>query len=109
MPVSGTRHVTAQFFERAGVPPDALNVVMGLGSPEALKGLVATGVGFAIISKTAVVKEVRLGQLVQIALSPRLVRHLSVVYPKERIRPQIVTSFVAFAKARLVALTSDQQ
>ena len=106
---SGTRQVTDHYFERAGVPPDSLNVVMELGSPEALKGLVATGLGFAIISKTAVVKEVRLGQLVQIALSPRLVRHLSVVYPKERIRPQIVTSFVAFAKARLVALTSDQQ
>ncbi|MDQ2917438.1 MAG: LysR family transcriptional regulator [Casimicrobiaceae bacterium] len=106
---SGTRQVTDHYFERAGVPPDSLNVVMELGSPEALKGLVATGLGFAIISKTAVVKEVRLGQLVQIALSPRLVRHLSVVYPKERIRPQIVTSFVAFAKTRLVALTSDQQ
>ena len=106
---SGTRQVTDHYFERAGVPPDSLNVVMELGSPEALKGLVATGLGFAIISKTAVVKEVRLGQLVQIALSPRLVRHLSVVYPKERIRPQIVTSFVAFAKTRLVALTSDPQ
>jgi DNA-binding transcriptional LysR family regulator len=82
--------------------------VMELGSPEALKGLVATGLGFAIISKTAVVKEIRLAQLVQIPLSPRIVRYLSVVYPKERFHSQIVTSFVTFAKTRLSALAAER-
>jgi len=78
--------------------------VMELGSPETLKGLVATGLGFAIVSRATVAKETRLGQLVQIALSPRLNRHLSVVYPKERFHSRLVGSFVQFAKERLVAL-----
>ena len=39
-----------------------------LGSPEAIKGLVATGMGFAIMSRVIVAKELRLGQLVQIPL-----------------------------------------
>ena len=103
---SGTRQVTDHYFEKAGIPLGSLNVVMELGSPEALKGLVATGLGFAIISKMAVLKEIRLEQLVQIPLSPRLVRHLSVVYPKERFRSQTVTSFVTFAKERLVTLAA---
>jgi len=107
-PGSGTRQVTDHYFEKAGVPPDSLNVVMELGSPEALKGLVATGLGFAIISKTAVVKEIRLAQLVQIPLSPRIVRYLSVVYPKERFHSQIVTGFVTFAKTRLSALAAER-
>lgn len=104
---SGTRQVTDHYFEKAGIAPDALNVVMELGSPEALKGLVATGLGFAILSRAAIRKEIELGQLVQIPLAPRLVRYLSVVYAKERFHSQTVTSFVAFAKARLIALTSE--
>ena len=105
---SGTRQVTDHYFEKAGISKGALNVVMELGSPEALKGLVATGLGFAIISRTAVLKEIRLAQLVQIPLSPRLVRDLSVVYPKERFHSQMVTTFVTFAKVRLAGLTADR-
>ena len=68
----------------------------------------ATGLGFAIISKAAVVKEIRLGQLVQIPLSPRLVRYLSVVYPKERFQSQMVNNLVQFAKERLAALAAER-
>lgn len=107
-PGSGTREVTDHYFEKAGVPADSLSVVMEVGSPEALKGLVASGVGFALISKAAIVNEIRLGQLVQIPLSPRLVRYLSVVYPKERFHSQMVKSFVTFAKTRLSVLTAER-
>ena len=103
-PGSGTREVIDHYLQKAGVPPDTLQVVMELGSPEALKGLVATGLGFAIMSRASAAKETRLGQLVQIALSPRLKRHLSVVYPKERFHSRLVGSFVQFAKERLAAL-----
>jgi len=103
-PGSGTREVIDHYLEKAGVPPDSLQVVMELGSPEALKGLVATGLGFAIMSRTTVRKETQLGQLVQIPLAPRLNRHLSVVYPKERFHSRLVSGFVQFAKERLVAL-----
>jgi hypothetical protein len=34
---------------------------MELGSPEALKGVVATGLGFAIVSRAVVEKETQLG------------------------------------------------
>jgi DNA-binding transcriptional LysR family regulator len=81
-------------------------VVMELGSPEALKGLVATGLGFAIMSRATVAKETQLGQLVQIALSPRLNRHLAVVYAKERFHSRLVSGFVQFARERLAAMQS---
>ena len=63
--------------------------------------LVATGLGFAIMSRATVANEIRLGQLVQVPLMPRLVRSMSVVYPKERIHSQMVSSFVEFAKQNL--------
>jgi DNA-binding transcriptional LysR family regulator len=105
-PGSGTREVIDHYLQKAGVAPDTMQVVMELGSPEALKGLVATGLGFAIMSRATVSKESQLGQLVQIALAPRLNRHLAVVYPKERFHSRLVSGFVQFAKERLAALQS---
>ncbi|MBI2753407.1 MAG: LysR family transcriptional regulator [Betaproteobacteria bacterium] len=101
---SGTREVIDNYLQQAGITPESMNVVMELGSPEALKGLVATGLGFTIMSLAAVAKETRLGQLVRVPLSPRLIRNLSVVYPKERFRSRLVNTFVQFAKGRLAAM-----
>ena len=98
---SGTREVVDHYLQKAGI---ALDIVMEAGSPEALKGLVATGLGFAIMSRASAEKEVRLGELVRIPLAPRLIRNLAVVYPKERFHPRLVTAFVEFAKERLAAM-----
>jgi DNA-binding transcriptional LysR family regulator len=100
---SGTREVIDRYLQKAGVPPESLNVVVELGSPEALKGLVATGLGFAIMSRVIVAKELQLGQLVQIPLRPRLIRNFSVVYPKERFHSRLVAGFLAFAKEQLAS------
>ena len=107
-PGSGTREVIDHYLEKAGVSPDALQVVMELGSPEALKGLVATGLGFAIMSRATVVMEMRLGRLVQVPLSPRLKRHFSVVYAKERFHSRLVNSFVELAKERFAAMQAAE-
>ena len=101
---SGTREVIDHYLQKAGLAFDSLQVVMEAGSPEALKGLAATGLGFAIMSRATVAKEVRLGELVRRPLSPRLIRHLSVVYPKERFQSRLVSEFVQFAKERLAAM-----
>lgn len=101
---SGTREVIDHYLQKAGLAFDSLQVVMEAGSPEALKGMAATGLGFAIMSRATVAKEVRLGELVRIPMSPRLMRHLSVVYPKERFHSRLVSEFVQFAKERLSAM-----
>jgi DNA-binding transcriptional LysR family regulator len=98
---SGTREFTDLYFRKAEIAPGELDVVMELGSPEALKGVVGTGLGFAIVSKATVAKEQRLGELVAIPLAPRLMRSLSLVYPREKFRSRLVNTFVDFAKARL--------
>ena len=100
---SGTREVIDRYLQEAGVSPESLNVVVELGSPEALKGLVATGLGFAIMSRVIAAKELQLGQLMQIPLRPRLIRNFSVVYPKERFHSRLVAAFLAFAKEQLAA------
>lgn len=100
---SGTREVLEHYLQKAGLSLESMNVIMEANSPEAIKGLVATGLGFTIISRATVEKEVRVGELVRIPLAPRLRRHFSVVYPKERIQAKVVNEFIRFAKERLAA------
>jgi DNA-binding transcriptional LysR family regulator len=107
-PGSGTREVTDNYFRAAGVPPESLNIVIELGSPEAIKGVVETGIGFAIVSRASVAKEKRLGDLLAIPLKPRLNRTLSMVYPKEKFRSRLVNTFVEFANAKLKQFAAKQ-
>ena len=100
-PGSGTRAVTDGYFEQAGFSAEQISPVMELGSPDAIKGVVETGLGFAIMSKVIVAKEKQLGVLVALPLSPRLTRTLSLVYPKEKFRSRLVTGFVEFSKSKL--------
>jgi len=102
-PGSGTRAVIDRYLQKAGVAPESMNVVVELGSPEAIKGLVATGLGFAIMSRVIAAKELQLGQLVLVPLRPALLRNFSVVYPKERFHSRLVAAFLAFAKEQLYA------
>lgn len=100
---SGTREVVDHYLRKVGIALDSLQVVMEASSPEALKGLVATGLGFTIMSRATVAKEALLGDLVPIPLAPRLIRNFSVVYPKERIHSRVVNAFIAFARERLAS------
>jgi len=100
---SGTRAVVDRYLQQAGVSPESMSRIVELGSPEAIKGLVATGMGFAIMSRVIAAKELQLGQLVQVPLEPPLIRNFSVVYPKERFHSKLVAAFLAFAKERLGA------
>lgn len=104
-PGSGTREFTDGYLRQAGIGPDQMKLVMELGSPIALNGVVETGLGFAIASVGSVRKSQRLGDLIAIPLKPRLIRTLSMVYPKEKFRSRLVTTFVEFAAERLRQLS----
>jgi DNA-binding transcriptional LysR family regulator len=100
-PGSGTREFTDNYFRECGVPPEDLNLLMELGSPEAMKGVVETGIAVAIVSRATIAKELRLGSVIAIPLAPRLMRTLSVVHPKEKFRSRLLTTFVEFATGRM--------
>ena len=103
---SGTREFADQYLAAAGVAADDLNIVMELGSPEAIKGVVETGIGIAIMSRASVVKELKIGSLVALPLRPRLMRKLSLVYPQNKFRARLLTTFVEFATMRMRALAA---
>jgi DNA-binding transcriptional LysR family regulator len=100
-PGSGTREFTDNYLRDCGVVPDDLRVTMELGSPEAMKAVVETGIAIAVLSRATITKELELGSLVAIPLAPRLIRTLSLVHPKERFRSRLVKTFVDFATRRM--------
>jgi DNA-binding transcriptional LysR family regulator len=98
---SGTRDVIEAYLRKSGVQPENLQLMMELGSPTALNGVLETSKGFTIASRSSAARALRLGDLVAIPLKPRLTRPLSIMYPKEQFRSRLVTAFVDFASARI--------
>jgi len=95
---SGTREVITEYFNRAGLSHDDLNIVMELGSPEAIKGAVAAGMGVSILSQTAVQKDLQLGLLKTINLNPPLERPLSFVHQKQKFRVRAIEELLRFSQ-----------
>jgi DNA-binding transcriptional LysR family regulator len=100
-PGSGTREVVDNYFRSNQVAVEDLKTQMELGSPETLKAVVATGLGFAIVSRAAVEREVQLGMLLAIPLDPPLRRSIYLIQLEERFRSRLVTTFVQFARQQL--------
>jgi DNA-binding transcriptional LysR family regulator len=107
-PGSGTREVSDHYFNQGRIAPEAINVVMELGSPEAIKGVVETGLGVSILSRVTVAKELKLGVLVAVPLDPPLIRGLSMVTPNGKFRSRLLTTFVEFATARMKEMAAAQ-
>lgn len=95
---SGTREVILEYIDKAGIASSELNVIMELGSPEALKGAVEAGIGVTIISRATLNKELKLGTLVAIDLDPPLERPFSFVHQKQKFRQHTVEKLLEFAR-----------
>ena len=100
-PGSGTREIVENYFRACKVTVDDLKTQMELGSQEALKAVVATGLGFAIVSRATVEKELRLGRRLAPPPDPPLRRNIYLIQSEERFRSRLVTTFVQFARQRL--------
>ncbi|SFR07657.1 selenium metabolism-associated LysR family transcriptional regulator [Desulfoscipio geothermicus] len=94
---SGTRKITEDRLKEAGINLSELNVVMELGSTEAVKEAVEAGFGATIISKWAVQKELKLGTLVSVKVKEvSLVRKFYVIYNKNKFQTPVVKEFISF-------------
>ena len=80
-PGGNTRRITDAWFARSGV---ALRPAMSLGSVEAIKELVAAGLGWAVLPQMAVRKEQARGAFAVAPLAPRLKRTLALVVRRDK-------------------------
>lgn len=95
---SGTREVIAEYLNASGLEHDALDVVLELGSPEAIKGAVAAGMGISVLSRATLDKELALGSLVAVPLAPPLERTFSFVRQKQVFRSPAAQRLLEFVR-----------
>jgi DNA-binding transcriptional LysR family regulator len=96
-PTSGTRRVFEEFLDLHKYDPAALNIVMELGSTQAIKEAVKAGLGIATISRLAVVDEVKWGKLGVIPLSEGpMERPYTIMYHREKFKTSAVEKFYDF-------------
>ncbi len=95
---SGTREVILEYLQEQGVNSNELNIIMELGSPEAIKGAVEAGIGTTILSRATLGKELKLGTLVAVNLDPPLERPFSFVHQKQKFRQRAMDELLEFAR-----------
>lgn len=95
---SGTREVMIESMHDAGVSTSDLNIVMELGSLEAIKGAVESGMGVSILSNATIQKELKLGTLVAVQIEPPIDRPFSFVHQKQKFRVRAMDELLNFAR-----------
>ncbi|MGE5653464.1 MAG: selenium metabolism-associated LysR family transcriptional regulator [Bacillota bacterium] len=96
---SGTRAVTEELLRHIGVDPTELNVLLELGSSQAMISAVAAGVGLAFCSRLAADAALRLGQVAELAVegSP-FIRPLFIVYHRNHFQSRVMTEFLSILR-----------
>ncbi|HKX84231.1 MAG TPA: LysR family transcriptional regulator [Pyrinomonadaceae bacterium] len=94
--ISPYRQRVIETFERHKTP---LNILVELPSLEAIKRLVETGVGIALVPKLSAHQEVNDGKLAGLSVKEmRLVRKLNIVYRKNSALSHAAQAFIDIAK-----------
>lgn len=94
---SGSRSVINTYIREQGLNVNDFNIVMELGAPEAIKMAVEAEVGLAIVSRTTLLKELKLETLTAVPLDPPLRRPFSHVRQKQKFRHRAVGELLDFA------------
>ena len=85
--------------ELQGTGLEDFDVVMELGSPEAIKGAVGAGLGISVISIATLRKEIELSTLQAVELSPPIERPFSFVHQRQKFRVPAAEELLRFAAA----------
>lgn len=94
---SGTQEAITNYVAMQS-PDSVLNVCFELSSPEAIKGAVEAGMGISIVSRASIDKELRLGTLTAVELTPPLERPFSFVRQRYKFKSRAADELLGFAQ-----------
>jgi DNA-binding transcriptional LysR family regulator len=106
-PGSGSREALERALHDAGTNLDAFRVAGEIGSTQAVKQAVRSGVGITIVSRRAVEDECRAGLVHCVKVRDlKVVRSFYLVTHRERTRSPLAEAFVAFVESEVGEPTS---
>ena len=94
---SGTQEAITNYVNQQS-QNSVLNICFELSSPEAIKGAVEAGMGISIVSRASIEKELKLGTLTAVELSPRLERPFSFVRQRYKFKSRAADELLGFAQ-----------
>lgn len=97
---SGSRKTADRFLDSAGIGEEQLHVVARINDQEAVKNLVAGGLGISLISERAARNFVEEKRVLQFDLPAQNTRSLYLAHRREYILPSHVKEFLAFARKK---------
>jgi DNA-binding transcriptional LysR family regulator len=99
---SGTREVFKNFLSTRNVSLKNLNLIMTMGSSEAVKSAVESGVAYGIVSNMAVRREIKMGLLKQVKIKDAVLkRKFLIVYPPKQYNRHLIATFLDYISQKL--------
>jgi len=96
---SGTRQIIEKYLNKHGISTHDMKASMMLGSTEAIKEAVESGIGISIVSRWAARKESKYGSLKLLSIKEeRLYRDFSLIFHKKAISSYAVDEFLTYLK-----------
>ncbi len=95
---SATRQTALAALAKAGIQVEGLNIAMSLGSTEAIKAAVEADLGISLISRWALLKEMRLGTIVMLRVKGVDLRRRFYLIHGGKLRSPAAEQFVAFVR-----------
>ncbi len=97
---SGTRQIIEKYLNKHGISTHDMKTSMMLGSTEAIKEAVESGIGISIVSRWAARKESKYGSLKLLSIKEeRLLRDFSLIFHKNAIASHAVDEFLTYLKS----------
>ncbi len=97
---SGTRQVIEKYFSRHGITTQNMKISMILGSTEAIKHTVESGMGVSIVSRWAALKEAHFGTLKLLSFrEEKMMRDFSLISQKYSVFSHAVEEFLDYLKS----------
>ncbi|MGD0885579.1 MAG: selenium metabolism-associated LysR family transcriptional regulator [Thermodesulfovibrionales bacterium] len=96
---SGTRQIIEKYLNKHGISTNDMKVSLVLGSTEAIKEAVESGIGISIVSRWAARKESKYASLKLLSIKEeKLFRDFSLIFHKNAIASHTVDEFLSFLK-----------
>ena len=107
-PGNGIRQIADDFFEAAGIAGSQITLCAELGSLAAIKQLAAAGLGFAIASRRAILRDVEDGRLVHFPVTTVIYTPLEVILPRNKFRSRLINAFADYVCEEFARMEREQ-
>jgi DNA-binding transcriptional LysR family regulator len=106
---SSTRESILQYLQSVGLKQDDIKVAMELDSAQAIKASVEAGRGISILPRSMLTKELQLGSLAAISLTPKFSLPVHFIYKEQKFPLRVLDEFSKYAYKPELSLVSNDR